>query len=262
MDRPLSSSDLRRLLRVLQDFYALSDLGTYPRRVITALSILIPARFITYNEVHRDPARNRYVWWPPSTQPHRRSPIYKAFERNVGEHPLIAHYARTNDHRPLAISDFLSQKEFHRLKLYQEFYKPLRVEHQLAVTLPGPRGVVIGIAISRSRGGFSERDRSVLAALRPHVIQAYAHALRGTRLKRPGPAASSSVAAHAGLSPRQIETLAWVAKGKTNAEIAALLSVSPRTVQKHLELVYQRLGVESRTAAVMRAIDFSIPILR
>ena len=45
----------------------------------------------------------------------------------------------------------------------------------------------------------------------------------------------------------------WLACGKTDTEIGALLSISPRTVQKHLEHVYVKLGVETRTAAVMRA---------
>ena len=45
----------------------------------------------------------------------------------------------------------------------------------------------------------------------------------------------------------------WLSYGKTDAEIAALLAISPRTVHKHLEHIYVKLGVETRTAAVMRA---------
>jgi len=48
--------------------------------------------------------------------------------------------------------------------------------------------------------------------------------------------------------------LALVAAGKTNAEIAAILAISPRTVQKHLEHIFQKLGVETRTAAAIRAL--------
>ena len=45
----------------------------------------------------------------------------------------------------------------------------------------------------------------------------------------------------------------WLSYGKTDAEIAVLLAISPRTVHKHLEHIYVKLGVETRTAAVMRA---------
>ena len=55
-----------------------------------------------------------------------------------------------------------------------------------------------------------------------------------------------------GLTRREGEILGWVAHGKTNGEIAAILWVAPSTVRKHLENVYAKLGVHTRTAAVMR----------
>jgi DNA-binding CsgD family transcriptional regulator len=54
------------------------------------------------------------------------------------------------------------------------------------------------------------------------------------------------------LTTREREVLAWVAQGKTNAEIAHLLWLAPSTVRKHLENVYAKLGVNTRTAAVAR----------
>jgi DNA-binding CsgD family transcriptional regulator len=60
--------------------------------------------------------------------------------------------------------------------------------------------------------------------------------------------------AHLALTPREQEVLALVAAGKTNAEIAAVLSISARTVQKHLEHIFPKLGVETRTAAALRAL--------
>lgn len=55
------------------------------------------------------------------------------------------------------------------------------------------------------------------------------------------------------LTLRELEVLGWVAAGKTDAQIGAILGLSVRTVQKHLEHVYVKLGVENRTAAAMRA---------
>jgi DNA-binding response OmpR family regulator/DNA-binding CsgD family transcriptional regulator len=52
-----------------------------------------------------------------------------------------------------------------------------------------------------------------------------------------------------GLTPRAAEVLYWIANGKTNKEIGEILGMSPRTVNKHLELIYPDLGVENRTAA-------------
>lgn len=58
---------------------------------------------------------------------------------------------------------------------------------------------------------------------------------------------------HATLTPREAEVLSWLAKGKTNRDIGDILGMSPRTVNKHLEHIYEKLGVETRTAAVAAA---------
>ncbi len=52
-----------------------------------------------------------------------------------------------------------------------------------------------------------------------------------------------------GLTQREAEVLSWIARGKSNRDIAAILSLSPRTVDKHLEVVFAKLHVENRTAA-------------
>jgi DNA-binding NarL/FixJ family response regulator len=59
--------------------------------------------------------------------------------------------------------------------------------------------------------------------------------------------------ATASLTPRETEVLSWVAKGKTNRDVADILCMSPRTVNKHLEHVFEKLGVETRAAAAALA---------
>jgi DNA-binding CsgD family transcriptional regulator len=56
-----------------------------------------------------------------------------------------------------------------------------------------------------------------------------------------------------GLTPRECEVLRHVARGQSNAEIASILWVARSTVRKHLEHIYEKLNVSSRTAAVARA---------
>jgi DNA-binding CsgD family transcriptional regulator len=56
-----------------------------------------------------------------------------------------------------------------------------------------------------------------------------------------------------GLTQREAEVLAWVAQGKSNPEVGIILGMSGRTVQKHLEHIFETLGVESRTAAILKA---------
>jgi DNA-binding CsgD family transcriptional regulator len=72
-------------------------------------------------------------------------------------------------------------------------------------------------------------------------------------IRRAGPAPMRP-SAHNELTVREREVLQWVAAGKTNAQIAEILSASPRTIGKHLENIYAKLGVETRTAAVNRGL--------
>jgi DNA-binding response OmpR family regulator/DNA-binding CsgD family transcriptional regulator len=67
-------------------------------------------------------------------------------------------------------------------------------------------------------------------------------------------AALEALALAFGLTPREAEALYWVAKGKTNRDIGEIVGASPATVKKHLEHVYEKLGVETRNAAAAVAL--------
>jgi DNA-binding CsgD family transcriptional regulator len=54
-----------------------------------------------------------------------------------------------------------------------------------------------------------------------------------------------------GLTPREIEVTTWLTQGKSNPEIAIILQMRPRTVEKHVERILDKLGVENRTAAAV-----------
>jgi len=58
-----------------------------------------------------------------------------------------------------------------------------------------------------------------------------------------------------GLTPRESEVLLWVAQGKSNADIATILSMTVHTVKKHLQNVFEKLGVETRNGATIRAFE-------
>jgi DNA-binding NarL/FixJ family response regulator len=67
---------------------------------------------------------------------------------------------------------------------------------------------------------------------------------------------SSPVPLHAlGLTEREAEVLLWVAQGKSNGEIATILGTAENTVKKHLQNIFEKLGVDSRNAATVRALE-------
>jgi len=58
-----------------------------------------------------------------------------------------------------------------------------------------------------------------------------------------------------GLTAREAETLLWVAQGKSNADVAAILEMSEKTAKQHLGVCFQKMGVESRNAATVQALE-------
>jgi DNA-binding CsgD family transcriptional regulator len=151
--------------------------------------------------------------------------------------------------RVLAITDFLSDREFRRRALYAEVCKPLGVRAVLKVFLPTGAATGAELVFETTRSRFPETDRLTLERLVPHLgqLRRNAHA-RGTY-----PALVESTAAARmrllRLSPRERVVLARASTGETNAAIAQALFVSPGTVRKHLEHIYDKLEVRTRTEA-------------
>src|SRR5215813_328148 len=139
LDR-LTQRDLRALLDCLREGYAIRDLDAFPAHVLAMLTQLVPADHISYNEVNPNSRRVKAVA-EPANAVHFLDAM-RIFEHHVAEHPLIAYYARTHDSRALKLSDFLSWSQLHRLGLYQEFFRRVGVEHQMAATLPAPPPLV------------------------------------------------------------------------------------------------------------------------
>jgi DNA-binding CsgD family transcriptional regulator len=250
----LGPSDYEAVLEFVRQVYAVGDLNAFARRAIAGIGALIPSDILTYNEIDTQQQRAYMVEQPAGVL---TASQVKTFERLSGQHPLIRHYALTRETRPRKISDFLTLGEFQRLDLYQEFFREVAVNYQLAVTIPSSNSVVIGIALNRTTRDFSERDRAVLDVIRPHLAQSYRNAIERAALRERMEAAERAVwsapgASLASLTRREQEVLVLVADGKTNLQIATGLSLSPRTVQKHLEHIYDKVGVRSRTAAAMR----------
>jgi DNA-binding CsgD family transcriptional regulator len=179
---------------------------------------------------NRDPARWEHFW---------------ACHRDC---QACSYPERTGDLRGVVkLSDFYSARQWHSTGMYSDILRPQGYEHHLQLCLPDSAALSAGpertvrLYLFRGPGqDFSERDRALLVLLRPHLHQAY---LDAERRRHPVPR----------LTPRQNDLLRLLAAGHTNTQIARRLGISEGTVRSHLENIYERLGVSSRTAAVTRA---------
>lgn len=245
----VSLSTLERALRFAYDLADTDDPAELGRRALPGLDRLVRADVISYNELGPGPGRVFYSAYPEDVV---FSPdLTAAFEAHVNENPLVGHLRAAGDGRPAKISDFLGQERFHALGVYTEFYRHVPVEHQIAIGLPPSGGRLIGIALSRARGDFTEDDRDLLAVLRGPLVRAMDRARSRHRARQAlsGPGDRRAAA----LSGRELQLLEQVALGRTNAAIARRLQISPRTVAHHLDNIYRKLEVTGRAAAVYRA---------
>jgi DNA-binding CsgD family transcriptional regulator len=242
----LDGQDLRGALGMIEAACAAGGPGPFAGPVVDALARLVPGEIAGYNE--RELPSHRLL--AAHETPAVRSPpdVARAVTAFCGEYPLSVerHWVDGRAHK---VSDFVSPAELHRLDYYNHALRPMGIEHQIRLWLPAPPGQARFFYVSRRRGDadFDERDRLVLELVRPFLA-----AVR-ERTGLPVPAAAN----HTDLTGREAEILAWVARGKTNKEIARLVMASPHTVRKHLEHAFRKLGVHTRTAAVSRAFGFS-----
>jgi DNA-binding CsgD family transcriptional regulator len=142
----------------------------------------------------------------------------------------------------LRLSDLLTRREKMNLEYNEVVWRPHGIDDAMRIWLPAPPGRARSIYLERSRRDYTERERTLFALLRSHLARIRLHA--GFRRRIDG---------MWGLTPREAEVLGWVARGKTNVEIASALFISPHTVRKHLENSFEKLGVRTRTAAAAYA---------
>ena len=247
-----SDQDLRALAAIVsQDRPDLpAGDGLLPPSLLADLMGQIPCDGISVE--HYDTSRQVHRWLQGSDEDDDGddglpADWHRMFWTHYWDCLLCNHPVRTGDLRAVVTtSDFYSARQWHSTGMYTDCIRPQGIEHHLGVTLPerpemaGP-GRYLRLFLHRGPGpDFSERDRALLVLLRPHLYQAY---LDAERRRHPLPR----------LTPRQNDLLRLLAAGHTNAQIARRLGISEGTVRTHLENIYERLGVSSRTAAVIRA---------
>src|ERR1039458_1085396 len=158
----LSASRLRKVLQVTAQAVEFRELSEFRAGAGALVRELVPCESASYNELK--PGTQPIVVADPHGWISGES--LEIFDAFAGENPLIAHYARTGDGQPVRFSDFLSRRRLHSLTLYDQLYRPLGIEHQIAFVLPSAPGEMVGIALNRERHDFTDEEAAMLAPLR------------------------------------------------------------------------------------------------
>jgi DNA-binding CsgD family transcriptional regulator len=238
----VTERDLHALRDVVDPLNQDTDDGPgLPWSVMSGMEALIPAESMTFNLM--DPRGSR-TDFEQSLQPGAEDDPEESDAFWSHFWASDCSYAdRTGDFRRITTTtDFGSLSKAHQSPLHRDYLAPDGLSHTLMACVPLDEGRSLRLIYFRGFGDplFSERDRDLLLLLRPHIFDAYL----GVQRRRRG-------VPH--LTPRQWQLMRLVDSGLGNRQIARRLGVSENTVRKHLENIYARLGVTSRTAAVAAA---------
>ena len=176
------------------------------------------------------------------------------FDRHFAEHPLVRFHAQKRGTGAHRISDSLPFGRFRHTALYSDYYRRIGIDHVVAVPIAVDSRTLVSFVLNRKHRDFSDREVELLDVIGALLRRQHRHVREASR----SPGAWLLGTAAAALTPRERDVLRWVAAGKTDRDIAELLGCGHRTVHKHLERSYAKLGVETRTAAVMRAFGVTL----
>jgi DNA-binding CsgD family transcriptional regulator len=237
----LGESDFRAVLGAIEVLAGDGSYATFPERVVDAISAVVTVDFISYNEVDPATGSTRFLLKPDPDEFDPGSFEYAAFIRRFGNHPVVARKVAAARHANPDLQRFVNRLRL--LGMVGNCCGQAELRLNMGLTVSSARSGRIGVALHRSVRDFDDRDAALLDALRPHILAAYRNA------RRDRPAADAAPAATAPLTRRESEVLYWVSMGKTNGEVGEIIGTKPLTVKKHLEHIYDKLGVPNRTAA-------------
>lgn len=238
MSSELTARQLHRALEVVRELKAAG-----PGEGLAGLGRLVGCDVVSCTSTEHT---TRRLTGTVTDRPEQNLMRHPEFRAHVHQHPGFAAY-RSGALRlgtSAALSDLADLRTLRGLPFYTDFYRPRGTVDQLlcVVQVDDRHGRVL--TLSRSRPGFTARDRELVDLLAPHLAQAFA------RESRPPvrPVTGGPVEA---LTAREREVAGLVARAATDRDIARRLGISPRTVQKHLQQVYRKLDLTSRTELVV-----------
>ncbi|MFC7848577.1 helix-turn-helix transcriptional regulator [Arthrobacter sp. NPDC057388] len=180
-----------------------------------------------------------------------RADVSKMMLEMYGEHPVIGSLRTGNtgsDLQPLRLSDYISDLELYETRTFQEGLSLLGVNRQLLLFTVGSRSDFFHCwSLNRWNDDFNDTEVALVQQVQP-ILQLLDVAYAGT----PQQAVHSANADAYSLTAREREVMRLLGQGLKVTSIGRLLGCSPRTVSKHIEHAYSKLGSNNRVDALRR----------
>jgi len=245
--------EVRNVNAALTDFYA-SGLAadTLVDRIFALTSRLVRSSLHSHGVM--DPTTGALTANFDGTPP-GLADAFAAFGRHMAKYPAFRFDPSTNGGSPFSARDFYSQASFQDLDIYQEVYRPMRLDDHCFVHIPSSPGSVVFVGFLRDGRPFDDREKRLLRTLQPHLANGRRLALAMTAAE--DTPITPELFAGAGFTPRESDVLYWLTRGKSNAEISQVMRVRGDSVSRHLHAIYDKMGVENRVSATIRALDLA-----
>jgi DNA-binding CsgD family transcriptional regulator len=241
----LRAADLEAVLSFLEEAQMVDGPAPFTPELLDRLIEIVGCEYASFSEVD-DSLRveRRYVgssaeppmpvddgWW--------ESPRTVALRR----------YRSVNGGRPVIVLADVLDRDQRTCADFNFNFRDYGVCDEICVDLDSARTWFATLNLGSERE-FGLRERLMVHLLRPHLTGLYRSAEHRRRLD--ATTAAFDPDATERLTRRECEVMLWVADGLSNAEIASVLVVERSTVRKHLQHIYEKLGVRSRTAALAK----------
>jgi DNA-binding CsgD family transcriptional regulator len=204
--------------------------------LLRRLGDLVGAQSVSYCEIDRMRGETDYEACSDPAPGDRGEE--EAYWATVHEHPIRKHRVATGSIQAFKFHDFLTPGQLRKTEFYADYIRPWATPFVMTFGLPAPTGRSRTFILVRESRDFGERERAIVELLQPHLARARRDA---------------ELASHSALTRRETQVLGCVADGLTNRGIAELLWISPGTVRRHLDNIYSKLDVHTRTSAVRAA---------
>ncbi|MBE7188724.1 helix-turn-helix transcriptional regulator [Jatrophihabitans endophyticus] len=241
---PPPAAQYRALLTFMSELHECASLRELEHTITARIADVIPADLVSLNKIDLTGTMGGSIglFVPERVPP---SVIEPAFDKYLHQHPLVQAIKRDGNGSPRRMSDFIDMDEFRTLELYEYVFKPLGVLHQLGFSIGQVPGMVVGIGVNRLSPDFTDDELETCTLLYHQLPAAFHHVQLREIVDH-----EQGAADRPDLTPREREILLSLRAGMTNQQIAEALILGRRTVEKHLEKLYEKLGVRSRAAAV------------
>jgi DNA-binding CsgD family transcriptional regulator len=234
----------QELLTTLDQLSAAESIAALIDGTLELVESALETDVVSYNEMDFEDGSATVA-----LRPFREDQVLAADDigRFLDEHPIFRWYRRNDGWSPVRLSDTISFDELITTRLYVEDLDPIGARFTLIIPLTPftETGQWTYLAANRPDRDFDDRDVQFAVEAQPGLVAAFRAFHR--------PATGTLL-----LTARERQVLTVLARGDTAGKIAYELGVSVRTVNKHLENIYGKLGSSDRLSAVLRARDLGL----